>query len=213
MLRLLTPTRFDWFVGTSRDDRALLDAWRRTPLSYAPGDEQSGGWHQDSHAVPLAPHAGAAAFAAARGLLLRYRFYPPRIMRTVGDWDVAQRTLRVGDRLIQRFDLAALAFNLPPPAGRSPLTLTTMNVITAVVDTPNRAGFSYTTTRQHREQGVWSAAVARDDDGALTLHVNATSRPVPDEPRRNHRLMRTLQQRGHRLGIAHFRQLLAEAAP
>ena len=213
MLRLITPTRFDWFVGSGRDDRALLDAWRDAPLSYAPGDEKGPGWHHDSYAIPLAPASGTAAFGAARDLLLRYRFYPPRIMRTVGDWDVAGRTMQVGDRLIQRFDLAALALGLPPPAGRSPLTLTTMNAISAVVDTPSRAGFSYTTTQRHREQGVWSAAVEASDEGSLTLYVNAISRPAPDEPRRNYRLMRYLQQRAHRLGIAHFRALLAEAAP
>ena len=105
----------------------------------------------------------------------------------------------------------ALAIGLPPPAGRAPLALTTMNAITGVIDSPRRAGFGYTTTVHHREEGVWSAAVTLDEDGALTLEMSAIARPVADEPPRNRRLMRHMQQRAHGLGIAHFRALLAEA--
>ena len=89
MLRLLTPTQFDWFVPIDRDDSPLLDAWRAAPLRYQP-DDASRDYHDDQYAVSLAPFRGPAAFAAARELLLRYRFYPPLIMTTVGDWDVVQ---------------------------------------------------------------------------------------------------------------------------
>jgi uncharacterized protein (UPF0548 family) len=204
MLRLITPTHFEVWQRPNVDDAPLLEAWRDAPLTFEPAMAETGAWHVDLYERTVARGIDAARFAQARALLLTYRFYPPRIMTHVGDFSRAGRPLAVNDLIVQRLHLANLALNVPRLLGRSPVDLLTMNRVTAVVDEPRRAGFTYTTTTRHREVGAWSAAIEWQTGGDLRLIVQATARPAADEPRRNHRLMRRLQLKAHRLGINHF---------
>ena len=123
-------------------------------------------------------------------------------MRHTSDFGIEGRQMRVGDRLVQRIPVITI-FGLPG------VDVMTMNEITDVRTSERRAGFSYITTQAHSEEGEWSVDLEWRDDGALWLTMDALSRPSPREPRLIHPLMRFMQRRSHRRGIAAFRALCA----
>jgi uncharacterized protein (UPF0548 family) len=209
LLNLLTPTRLHLWTERNVDDAALLDTWRQEPLTFQPEMAKNGAWHVDLHERTIARQADEERFQQARDLLLRYRFYPPHILTHVGDYDGEERLIQVGDRVVQRFHLAGLALGLPGLFDRSFVDVVAMNEIVAVVDEPRRCGFTYVTTARHREVGAWTATVTWTAAADLRLNIRSISRPAPDEPRRNHRLMRWLQLKAHRLGMGHFERLVA----
>ena len=49
--------------------------------------------------------------------------------------------------------------------------------VVAVVDEPDRFGFTYGTLPVHPEQGEESFTVTRSDDGSITFEIVAVSRP------------------------------------
>lgn len=200
----LTHAQLSWF-DDGGNDAAYLLRWRDVPRNYRPGQPVDASWYHDSHQKTMATAASSALFRRAGDLLLRYRFYPTDVMQHVSDFSLAGRRLRVGDRIVQRIPLLR-------PFGRPLLAVLGMTEIAAVEEEPRRVGFTYVTTAVHAAQGEWSVAVdwLPNDDVALTLH--AVSRPSPQEPWRNRPLMRALQKRAHRRGMAHFAALVNRAA-
>lgn len=195
-MRRLTTATLAWFDDGCCDVK-YLDLWQNVPLNFTPTTTFDETWHQDAYAQRLGHDANGRLFATAADLLMRYQFYPPRLMHHVADFTSQDRWAAVGDRIVQRIHLAKFF-------GQPILDVIGMTEITAVWQAPNKIGFTYTTVDTHVEQGTWSAWISRQPTGEVQLHVEAISRPKPDEPARNYPFMRRFQKMAHRVGMAHF---------
>jgi hypothetical protein len=200
-MRILTTATTNW-LNNGCCDVKYLDLWRNAPLSYRQGQDNDSGWHIDHHKVFLLNDNNGRFFHKAADLLLRYQFYPDAILSHFGDFDLGDgRQMRVGDRIVQRIHLARLF-------GRPLLDIIGLTEVTQIFSEPRRRGFAYVTAAPHVEQGEWSVQVAWDNNGDLTLTLNATSRPAPQEPAISRPIMRAFQEKAHQAGITHFKELL-----
>jgi len=84
-----------------------------------------------------------------------------------------------------------------------------MTEIRQAVTEPRCYGFTYVTVDKHVAQGEWSAQINWHENGDVVLTIEAISRPVPAEPKRNYKFMRRLQQRAHERGLAHFQEIIS----
>ena len=200
-MTLFTTATLSWFDDGCCDVR-YLDIWKDAPASYVPGRTPVGNsWFYDSHEETVACNARSHTFRRVRNLLLDYEFYPPTWMSTASDFGCEQRLMRVGDRIVQRHHLFHLS-------GFSLLDIIGLVEIHAVWDEPRRVGFSSVTVSPHVTQGEWTITATWQNNGDIVLGVRAVSRPVPGEPRRNHRFLRNWQQVAYHRGITYFKQLL-----
>lgn len=193
----------EWFPRAPDDgdrDARYLRLWREAALTYPPDQPLDATWHHDHYTTVIGHDPTRALFERARHLLMRYRFYPAEVMRSVSDFELEQRPLRVNDRIVQRLHVLRLR-------DRPVLDVLTMNQVTAVVDEEFRQGFTYTTTQCHAEQGEWTAVVALSAPGQVSLTVRAISRPGPRLRFWAHGLARRLQLRAHQCGLAAFHRL------
>jgi hypothetical protein len=191
--------KFYLFGLGRKDDEYFLDEWRTAPLTYTSGQPIDETWHTDHHEEIITANATPEQFARARDLLLRYHFYPLRLMEHVSDFSRANRLMQPGDRIVQRIQGLYL-FGVPMVAG------ITMNEVTAVIDEPRRVGFTYMTTAAHTEMGEWSAQINWRDDGALTLTIDAISRMAYHMPRLMAPYARHAQLRAHDRGMESFKK-------
>jgi hypothetical protein len=201
---LITSATLSWFDDGCCDVK-YLDEWQDAPLSFTPGQVTDSNWYSDSYDQVIMPRADESAFQKAADLLLRYRFYPDHILSFTGDFDLEQRQVRVGDRIVQRIHVLRLL-------GRAILDVIAITEVTDVVNEPRRAGLSYATVFPHVAQGQWQAAVIWGKMGELRLAVKAILRLDPTEPARNRRLIRFFQRQAQRHGLDHFKQLSQKAA-
>lgn len=178
-------------------DAGLLDQWRSATLTYTPGQRLDPSWKHDRYDVTLTAAGTNHLLDRAADLLWRYDFYPPSVMLHTCDFELDERPMRPGDRLIQRVRVLPYA-----------LDLITMTEIVDILDEPRRKGFTYMTTTRHDELGEWTACVEWRDDESLVLVVAATSRTGDHIPGVLRPYGRYLQKRAHRLGIARFKRLL-----
>jgi uncharacterized protein (UPF0548 family) len=190
------PSRTKFVLrGIGKPDEPYLDAWRAAPLTYQRGQAVDASWHADHYEYVIgAGSSHANLFERAADLLLRYQFYPPTIMAHVSDFGREGRRMRARDRIVQRIR-----------SQRIPIEGLTMNAVTAVIDEPDRAGFSYVTTQVHAEMGEWSALIEKHADG-VKLTIDAFSRTRPDFPSFLRGYARHAQKRAHNQGIAYFSQ-------
>ncbi len=196
MSETLIAPRLEWFPRPHPDAR-YLTRWRAAKLSYSPGDEQTQpGWHHDHYENVIAPGAGEALFARAADLLMRYQFYPAEVIEHVSDFELAGRWAQTGDRVIQRIHAARF--------GLVWVDVVTMTAITAALQEPRRAGFTYTTTEAHFERGEWQVELTWRENGEIVLNMRAVSKPGPRMPWFQHPYARWLQLQAHRRGIAAF---------
>jgi len=190
-----------WF-GNPRNDQVYLDAWRSAPLSYAPGQPIGAGWNVDRYEVLLGNDSSGKLFSRAARITLHNRFYPPHVMINTADYDEEDRTVQVGDCVLQRIRILSM--------GRRPVLETlTLNKITEVIDEPRRKGFTYATTNIHKEVGEWSALLEWRENGDMVLVIEVASMPRPDLSPLARRITRLLQLRAHQLSIQNFRALLS----
>jgi uncharacterized protein (UPF0548 family) len=204
-LQFLTTATLTWFDEGCCDVK-YLDEWHNAPLNYHPGQATTPDWHKDHHEKVIAHDTDGRLFPHAADLLMRYHFYPTHILSHVSTFGLADRWLEVGDRIVQRIHLLGLF-------GRSILDVVSMTEITQVIVEPHRCGFTYATVATHVEQGEWSVAVAWRPNGDLVLNLDAVSRPIPQEPRRNHLFMRAFQKAAHLQGMSHFQQMVTAVSP
>lgn len=191
--------KYAWFGLGRENDVRYLDLWRDVPLSYHLGQAVDDSFHTDHHEDVIMKDATPRSFGNAATMLLKYQFYPPALMQHVSDFSRENRTMQVGDRVIQRINplaLIGIPFSLADTI--------TMNEIAAVIDEPRHKGFTYITTEAHAEMGEWSAAVEWREDNALVLTISALSRPAYSVRKQAHPIMRNSQKRAHEMGIAHF---------
>lgn len=200
LLNFLTTATLTWF-DDGRSDANYLDEWHDVPLNYYPDQPTGSGWHHDHHEQVIAYDDNGHLFSHAADLLMRYHFYPQHILSHVSTFSLADRWLEVGDRIVQRIHVLRLF-------GRPILDVVSMTEITQTIIQPRRCGFTYTTVATHVEQGEWSVTITWRPNGNLVLNLNAISRPIPQEPRRNLSFMRAFQKAAHKQGINHFQQLV-----
>ena len=199
-MNLLTTAKLNWLDDGCCDVK-YLDIWNNAPVSYQPGQPIDSSWHVDTYELSLGLDEDGRLFNKAADHLMRYHFYPQDILSQTSDFSLWNRWLQVGDRILQRIHLFSFL-------GKPILDVLTMTEVRQVTAEPRRYGFTLVTVNTHVEQGEWSAYLNWREDNELILTVKAISRPVPEEPNRNHNFMRTKQQAAHQLGLTHFKQLV-----
>lgn len=203
-------SRFRWsyklcWLSDEQDLLSYLKAWRAAPLTYIPSEPRSGIWKQDAHTISLGHDTTGRLFDAAADLLMRYRFYPPSVMTSVGDFDLENRWMRPGDRLM-------LCIHVFPVMHVNLLNVLAMNEVYEVIDTIRLKRIAYVTTATHAEVGEWSAQVEWQQSGTVTLSLQSISRTSPQLPAWQKGIARLLQKRAHQLGMAHFAQQALDKA-
>jgi hypothetical protein len=189
--------KYVWFGAERGREAQYLERWRHAPLTYTPGQAVDNTWHTDHEELLLTPAGTPALFDHARDLLLRYQFYPPTIMTHVSDFSQQGRHMRPGDRIVQRI-------HGPRFLGSYLFDALTMNEISAVLDEPYQAGFSYVTTQAHAEMGEWSAWVEWRTDESLVLLISAVSRLADHMPKLMSGYARRARKHAHQAGKAAF---------
>lgn len=197
-MALLTTAKLNWLDDGCCDVK-YLDIWNNAPVSYQPGQPIDSSWHVDSYELSLGVDEDGRLFRKASDLLMRYQFYPQDILSHTSDFSLWNRWAQAGDRIVQRIHLFMLF-------GKPIVDVITMNEVSQVITEPRRYGLTYVTVGHHVEQGEWSACLEWRDDNELILTIHSISRPVPEEPSRNHSFMRTKQQAAHQRGLNHFKQ-------
>ena len=210
-MALLTPAILD-IPGRPGRDAQRLDAWNDMGGRYAPGDEDRDGnrfWVEDAYRIALAERADEALLEALAERLLRYRFYPSRIISPLGRWErEGGRRMRDGDMILQRAHLLRIL-------GIDLGDVLAIAEVSGVIDTPRRKGFSYLTTGLHPGVGIFHLVVSLDEGDALWLTIRSTSRPafgaltrLPGLAHAHRAIMRFYQRRAHRAGIAQTEALV-----
>ncbi len=101
--------------------------------------------------------------------LFAYDIFPSHIMSHLSEWTVAGRAMEVGDTIVQQV-------YLPPTPSFSQKLIFAVRV-NAVIDEPERKGFSYETLEGHVEQGISTFTVERSGD-KLIFKVHTFSAPA-----------------------------------
>ncbi|HWA24801.1 MAG TPA: DUF1990 family protein [Lacunisphaera sp.] len=93
------------------------------------------------------------------GFLFAYRVFPPEILRSRAEWEEENRSMRVGDTIVQQVEF-------PPGHG---LHFVFGVRVTAVFREPACAGFRYRALAGHPEHGENEFRFERRDDGIFAL--------------------------------------------
>ena len=197
-MKLFTTATLNWFDDGCCDVK-FLDLWNNAPLNYVPGQSIDENWHTDHYVQQLGNDVTGKLYRTASKLLMQYQFYPEDVLTHVSDFDVFERPIQVGDRIVQRVHVFQLL-------GKPILDVITMTEVVQVIDEPRRCGFTYATVDKHVEQGEWTAVLEWQQNGDVIFTMDAVSRPVPHEPARNYNIMRLLQVHAHQRGMEHFVQ-------
>ena len=140
--------------------------WSRTPATSPPSGLPNAG--VDHYAAPVRVRPGesaSAAFIHVRDRLLAYDVFPPALIRYA---ICPAGSIRAGATIVQQILLGPIA----------------LEMAVRVVDAWDRseggareAGFSYVTLQGHPERGVATFRVRLDAAGAVTVLIDARSRP------------------------------------
>src|SRR5512140_2280875 len=91
------------WLGMGREkDAQRLQAWRNAPVTYSPEQDLDPTWNVDRYEVVLGQDTSGDLFNRAATLTLYNQFYPIEVMEVVSDFSLAGRTVRAGDRVLQR---------------------------------------------------------------------------------------------------------------
>lgn len=190
-----------WFNRHRELDAECLQAWRESPLTFAPDQVIDDQFNADHYEIVLGRDTTGNLFTRAAMITLMNQFYPPDVMANASDFGLENRSVQVGDRVLQRIHIFRVA-------GRPVFELLTMNEITRVIQEPRRAGFTYTTTAVHNEIGEFSPAVEWHENGEVVLRIDVLSRTLPGASALSRWLNRRMQLKAHRLSIQNFLTLL-----
>lgn len=146
---------------------------------------------------PLGPDPDAVRFSAIADRMLSGRYYPADAVEFFGEFQDRDRTLRVGDRVLQRAPMLPIS---------SALVAWSMVEIWLAERTEDRCEIGYVTTDHHHGRGIWQACLRRAN-GELSMTVKGTASP--------HSLLfwlglpvaRYLQKRAWRRAIETFRAM------
>jgi len=205
-MKLFTTAVTEWF-GDDCCDVKYLDMWHEAPRSYIPDQVVDQSWHSDHDEIVVAKNADGRLLQKAANLLLHYQFYPQTTLSHLGDFDLGNgRAMRVGDRIVQRIHVLQLF-------GYVLLDVIGIIEISQITSEPRCKGFTYVTVAPHVEQGEGSAHIYWRDNDDLVLIITSISRPVSQEPARNHAFIRAYQKKVRQAGITQFKKLLLAPEP
>ena len=153
-----------WLTRPSQR-RAALAALAGAALTYPEVGASAGPSPEDAHRASREVAIGNApgVFEAAASALLGWRMHRRAGFEVVATTPIAT----VGADMIA---------SLP---GRFPVGVSVPTRIIAVVDEPDRAGFTFGTLPGHPVRGEERFEVRRDADGTVWLSIVAFSRPTP----------------------------------
>lgn len=195
-----------WFGRGQQQDGQYLQAWRDAPVTYVAEEATGANWSADRYEVILGKDSTGSLFQRAAELTLHNRFYPREVMAAVSDFSQEDRTVRPGDRVLQR--IPVLVYE-----GQPVVEILTLNAVCEVIQEPRRAGFTYVTTAAHSEVGEWSPRVEWRENNEVALVIEIVSRPRPGLPAFIQQFTRQMQLRAHKLSIQNFlAQLRGEPA-
>lgn len=100
--------------------------------------------------------------------LFDYRIFPEHVLTALTEWQQEGREMRVGDTIVQQVHL--------PPLRRFSFKLVFGVRICAVIDEPNRIGFSYETLEGHAERGI-STFTLEQEGGIAVFRIHTFSEP------------------------------------
>lgn len=190
------------FLGSPKDDHQYLEKWKNLPLNFDPNQPTDPSWQVDEYEQLLGKNDEREAwplFERASYHLLRYHYYPSSVMTHTSDFEMDDRHMRPGDRIIQRIRL------IP-----GILDVITMNQVKYMVFERRRKGFTVHTTENHLEMGEWTAVVSLQKNNDVSLLLHALSRPGPKMPFWAYPFARPYQRRAHRLGLHNFKEILEQ---
>lgn len=121
--------------------------------------------------------------------LLRYRFYPPDVMRHRTTFP--DRPAKVGDRI----GMVLLVALFP---GYAPIALPSTTEVDVAERDAEHVSFGYRTTTAHYGKGAWRATVTRGE--RLTLRIQSRMTPTHPFAVLGLPIYRWFQRRAHRLG-------------
>lgn len=192
-------------LGSSRSDADKLKAWYNAPLSFRVDQAADDSFQADSKEGVLGPDPDGMLFQMAAHLLLTYQYYPPEVMNTLADFDLEQRTMQPGDRILLRIHVLRLgSLNI--------VDALALNRVVEVREQPREVEIAYATTTRHSEVGIWRANLSRGADDLVRIRVSAESKPAAYVPFPVKWVARSLQKRAWRLGMAHFIRQAQQAA-
>lgn len=190
-----------WF-SKRLDLYAMLDRWRNEDSNYDPDHPADKSWYVDGFEVVLGNSDENNLFDRAVQRLFQYNFYPDSILEAAANFIRDERPPELGDCIVQRIRV------IP-----GVLDAVTMNIVKSVWLEPDRKGFTIVTSDQQYEMGEWTASIARQANGEITLSVNVISKPSIRLPVFAGGFARGLQKRAHRLALESFSSALRENRP
>ncbi|HWA83146.1 MAG TPA: DUF1990 family protein [Fimbriimonadaceae bacterium] len=155
--------------GMPASIRLRFERYRSAPLTWQVGGENRRPavcWVDERREV-LCDADDGSAFDAVADRMMGGRYYPSDALDFFGDWMDEDRTLRAGDRILQRARLLPFC---PWPV------LWAMTEVFVAERTVSACTLGYATTERHFGRGIWQARLTRLD-GRLELIVTSTSGP------------------------------------
>ncbi|MFQ5421185.1 MAG: DUF1990 family protein [Anaerolineae bacterium] len=199
----LTSATLSWF-DDGCCDVIYLDIWGETAVSFTPPAQLDASWQTRQRQVTLAQDASEELFRRAADALMRFRFYPQRLVSHFGDFDMGDgRYLRQGDRVVLRFHVWRWW-------GRPLLDVLGLMEISRVAQEPRRVEIEYVSASPHAVEGRWSVELCWLANGELQLTMGSVSRPSPQEPAHNHRRIFRWQDKLLQAGERHFQQTITQ---
>lgn len=101
--------------------------------------------------------------------LFDYKIFPNKILTFLTQWNFEQRTMKVGDTIVQQVYI--------PPLGQLSQKIIFGVRINEVINEPTRKGFSYETLSGHVEKGVSTFTVEQTTDKKIIFKVQTFSKP------------------------------------
>jgi len=97
-----------------------------------------------------------------------YHVFPIHIMRSMTQWEIEHRSMQVGDVIVQQIQF--------PPMINAPFKFIMAVRICAIIDEPQRKGFSYETIEGHVEKGISTFTVEQTSAG-IRFQIQTFSTP------------------------------------
>ena len=98
-----------------------------------------------------------------------YQLFPSNIMCAHGEWFEKNRSMQLGDTIIQQIYL--------PPFNLFSLKLIAGVRIISIINESKKKEFTYQTLRGHVESGISTFTFAKQENGEVLFSINTISRP------------------------------------
>ncbi len=182
--------------------RRRFEKWQSAPVNWDPIKGGKRAWlcFEDSKNATLGADPTGQVFDQIADRMMNGHFYPPDAITYYAEAIDEGRTLKPGDRVLQRARLLPLL---------AALGVWQMVEIYAAERTAERCTLGYVTTAHHHGRGIWQAKL-ETLEGELTLTVTSTTSPNSWLFWLGLPLARFLQLGARRRSIEEFARLAAD---